>query len=176
MKKLKFLFVMLIGILLVPCTVLAKDKDPVNVYFFYGNGCSYCAAAEEFFDSIEDELGDQFNLVMYETWYDTDNVDLMNEVADIRKEEPQGVPYIIIGNQSWDGYTSSYDDEIIDKIQSEYEKDTDSRYDVMTYIESANGKKEDNYASDIAVVIAIVLVVAGIGFGIWYARGKANEK
>ena len=39
MKKLKLLFVMLIGILLVPCTVLAKDKDPVNVYFFYGNGC-----------------------------------------------------------------------------------------------------------------------------------------
>ena len=98
----------------------------------------------------------------------------MNEVADIRKEEPQGVPYIIIGNQSWDGYTSSYDDEIIDKIQSEYEKDTDSRYDVMTYVESVNGKKEDNYASDIAVVIAIVLVVAGIGFGIWYARRKAN--
>lgn len=174
MKKLKLLFVMLIGILLVPCTVLAKDKDPVNVYFFYGNGCPHCAEAEQFFDSIEDELGDQFDIVSYETWYDTDNVDLMNEVADIRKEEPQGVPYIIIGNQSWDGYTSSYDDEIIDKIQSEYEKDTDSRYDVMTYVESVNGKKEDNYASDIAVVIAIVLVVAGIGFGIWYARRKAN--
>lgn len=174
MKKLKLLFVMLIGILLVPCTVLADEKDSVNVYFFYGNGCPHCAEAEEFFDSIEDELGDKFDIVSYETWYDTDNVDLMNEVADIRKEEPQGVPYIIIGNQSWDGYTSSYDDEIIDKIQSEYEKDTDSRYDVMTYVESVNGKKEDNYASDIAVVIAIVLVVAGIGFGIWYARRKAN--
>lgn len=176
MKKLKFLFVMLIGILLVPCTVFAKDNKPVNVYFFYGNGCSYCAAAEEFFDSIEDELGNQFNLVMYETWYDTDNVDLMNEVADIRKEEPQGVPYIIIGNQSWEGYMSSYDDEIMDKIKSEYKKDVDNRYDVMSYVESVNGKKEENYAADIAVVIAIILVVTGIGFGIWYARGKANEK
>ena len=133
MKKLKFLFVMLIGILLVPCTVLAKDKDPVNVYFFYGNGCPHCAEAEEFFDSIEDELGDQFDIVSYETWYDTDNVDLMNEVADIRKEEPQGVPYIIIGNQSWDGYTSSYDDEIIDKIQSEYEKYTNEPNTEQTF-------------------------------------------
>ena len=122
MKKLKFLFVMLIGILLVPCTVLAKDNKPVNVYFFYGNGCPHCAEAEEFFDSIEDELGDKFNVVAYETWYDSDNVDLMNEVADIRKEEPGGVPYIIIGNQSWDGYTSSYDDEIIDKIKTEYKR------------------------------------------------------
>lgn len=174
MKKLKLLFVMLIGILLVPCTVFAKENKPVSVYFFYGNGCPHCSEAEQFFDSIEDELGDKFDIVSYETWYNTNNVDLMNEVADIRKEEPQGVPYIIIGNQSWDGYMSSYDDEIIDKIKSEYEKDSDSRYDVMKYVESINGEKSNSYASDIAVVIALVLVVAGIGFGVWYARSKAS--
>ena len=174
MKKLKFLFVMLIGILLVPCTVLAKDKKPVNVYFFYGNGCPHCAEAEEFFDSIEDELGDQFNIKAYETWYDSDNVDLMNDVAEARKEEADGVPYIIIGNQSWNGYTSSYDDEIIDKIKSEYEKDADNRYDIMNYVEALNKNAKDNYAADIAVVIALVLVVSGIGFGIWFARSRAN--
>lgn len=174
MKKLKFLFVMLIGILLVPCTVLAKDKKPVNVYFFYGNGCPYCAEAEEFFDSIEDELGDQFNIKAYETWHDSDNVDLMNDVAEARKEEADGVPYIIIGNQSWNGYTSSYDDEIIDKIKSEYEKDADNRYDIMNYVEALNKNAKDNYAADIAVVIALVLVVSGIGFGIWFARSRAN--
>ncbi len=174
MKKLKFLFVMLIGILLVPCTVLAKDKKPVNVYFFYGNGCPHCAEAEEFFDSIEDELGDQFNIKAYETWYDSDNVDLMNDVAEARKEEADGVPYIIIGNQSWNGYTSSYDDEIIDKIKSEYEKDADNRYDIMNYVEALNKNAKDNYAADIAVVIALVLVVSGIGLGIWFARSRAN--
>lgn len=174
MKKLKFLFVMLIGILLVPCTVLAKDKKPVNVYFFYGNGCPHCAEAEEFFDSIEDELGDQFNIKAYETWHDSDNVDLMNDVAEARKEEADGVPYIIIGNQSWNGYTSSYDDEIIDKIKSEYEKDADNRYDIMNYVEALNKNAKDNYAADIAVVIALVLVVSGIGLGIWFARSRAN--
>ena len=46
MKKLKFLFVLFISILIVPFSVFAKDNKPVNVYFFYGNGCSYCAAAE----------------------------------------------------------------------------------------------------------------------------------
>lgn len=165
---------MLIGILLVPCTVLAKDKKPVNVYFFYGNGCPHCAEAEEFFDSIEDELGDQFNIKAYETWHDSDNVDLMNDVAEARKEEADGVPYIIIGNQSWNGYTSSYDDEIIDKIKSEYEKDADNRYDIMNYVEALNKNAKDNYAADIAVVIALVLVVSGIGLGIWFARSRAN--
>ena len=99
----------------------------------------------------------------------------MNEVADIRKEEPGGVPYIIIGNQSWDGYTSSYDDEIIDKIKTEYKQDADSRYDIMDYVETLNGKADkENYAADIVVIIALVLVVSGIGFGIWFARSKAN--
>ena len=99
----------------------------------------------------------------------------MNEVADIRKEEPGGVPYIIIGNQSWDGYTSSYDDEIIDKIKTEYKQDADSRYDIMDYVETLNGKADkENYAADIVAIIALVLVVSGIGFGIWFARSKAN--
>lgn len=173
MKKVRFLFILLIGILLVPCTVLANNQEPVKVYFFYGNGCPHCAEAEEFFDSIEDELGDQFDIVSYETWYNSDNVDLMNKVAELRKEEPEGVPYIIIGNQSWDGYASYYDDEIIDKIKTEYKKDADSRYDIMDYVGALNDK-DDNYAADIAVVIALVLITSGIGFGIWYARSKAN--
>lgn len=183
MKKIKFLFVMLIGILLIPCTVFAADTDTstdtstdekVNVYFFYGNGCSYCANAEAFFEDLEEDYGDQFNLVMYETWYDEDNADLMQKVADARKEEVEGVPYIIIGNQSWNGYDSSYDDEIISKIESEYKTAADERYDIMNYVDvSSVESSSESYAGDIAVVIAIVLVVAGVSLGIWYARRKA---
>lgn len=186
MKKFKFLFVMLIGILLIPCTVFAADTDTsedassdekVNVYFFYGNGCGYCANAEEFFDDLKEDYGDQFNLVMYETWYDEDNANLMEKVADARKEEVEGVPYIIIGNQSWNGYDSSYDEEIISKIESEYKTEPDERYDIMNYVDdidlSGAATSTNSYAGDIAVVIAIVLVVAAVGGGIWYARKKA---
>ena len=78
MKKLKFLFVMLIGILLIPSTVFAADEegnDPVNVYFFHGDGCPHCAEAEEFFNSIEDEYGDMFDVVSYEVWYNETNAE-----------------------------------------------------------------------------------------------------
>lgn len=184
MKKLKFLFIMLIGILLVPYTVFAAEDTnsdtgsdkKVNVYFFYGNGCGYCAKAEEFFEDLKEDYGDQFNLVMYETWYDSDNADLMQKVADARKEEASGVPYIIIGNQSWNGYDSSYDDEIISKIKSEYKTEPDQRYDIMDYVDGINLSDASNsvsYAGDIAVVIAIVLAVAAISGGIWFARKKA---
>ena len=178
MKKIKFLFVLLIGILLIPNMVLAADSEneenaPVHVYFFYGDGCPHCAEAEEFFDSIEDELGDKFEIIGYETWSNSDNVALMDAVSEARKEEPSGVPYIIIGNQSWDGYRSSYDDEIIDKIEAEYEVAEDERYDIMNYVEAIGyATPKSGYAGDIAVVIAMVLIVAGVSFGIWYARSK----
>ena len=94
----------------------------------------------------------------------------------LRGEEPQGVPYIIIGNQSWNGYTSSYDQEIIDKIESEYETAVDERYDIMNLVDGIVPvtEEENSNAGDIAVVIAIVLVAAGVTAGIWFARKKAS--
>lgn len=192
MRKLKCLLILFIGILVIPATVLAEEvsttgststdkNQEVNIYFFYGDGCGYCASAKEFFESIEKEYGDKFNLIMYETWYDDANATLMQNVADARKEEPEGVPYIIIGNQSWDGYTSSYDEEIIEKIEAEYETSVDERYDIMNYVDNIGptatsnneSAKTESYADDIAVVIAMVLVVAAVGGGIWFARKKA---
>ena len=54
----------------------------------------------------------------------------MEAVAKVRDEEAQGVPYIIVGNQSWNGFDESYQDEILDKIKDEYKKSEDERYDV----------------------------------------------
>lgn len=192
MKSLKLLFVIMVGILLVPFSVLAKDEEKatsndtdtkVKVYLFRGEGCPHCAEAEEFFDSIQSELGDQFKLISYETWYNSDNASLMEKVASVRKEEASGVPYIIIGDQSWQGYASDYDEEIKSKIKEEYKKDVSERYDVMKYVDavgeadsnsrsSATTTKKD-YSSDVLVVTLILLVGAGIVSGIYLARKKA---
>lgn len=173
MKKIKLLLVLVLGILLMPVVTNAKDSETpkkINVYFFRGEGCSHCAEAEEFFKSIEKEYGKYYKLVDYETWYNTDNQELMEKVAKTRGEKAEGVPYIIIGNQSWNGYSSDYDDAIKSKIKEEYEKSDADRYDIMNYVKS--NKKDNNYASDIVSVIIIILVAGGIAGGIYYARRK----
>ena len=82
MKKIGLL-VILMMILVAPFAVFAeeegdkKDTKEVNIYFFRGQGCSHCAEAEEWFKSIEEELGDRFEIVDYETWYNEDNAELM---------------------------------------------------------------------------------------------------
>lgn len=180
MKKLKLLLVIALAVMIMPFNVFAsEDNEKVNVYFFRGEGCGYCEAGLEWFDEIEEEYGDMYELYTYETWYDEDNANLLDAVAEVRDEDVQGVPYIVIGNQSWNGFDSSYEDEILDKIEEEYETAADERYDVMNYVDltgnssSTSSTTDEGYADDIAVTVLLLVVVAGVGVGIYSLR-KSN--
>ena len=193
MKVLKYLVVLLAIFLIMPFAVFAEeeasnndkntteeassndnsDSKKVNVYFFRGEGCSHCAEAEEWFDSIKEDYSEYYNLIDYEVWYNTDNSDLMQKVADARGEEAEGVPYIIIGDKSWNGFDSSYEEDMINQIKSVYAQDVKDRYDIMTLLTDSKTSKKDSNASDILVLLAIIVVAGGIGFVIYKAR-KAN--
>lgn len=181
MKKIGLL-VILMMILVAPFAVFAeeegdkKDTKEVNIYFFRGQGCSHCAEAEEWFKSIEEELGDRFEIVDYETWYNEDNAELMKKVAEARGEAEQatGVPYIIVGDKSWIGFADDYKEEIKDQINSEYGKNINDRYDVMELMNDIGSNKKKDSGSDVASLIIILLVVGGIGFGIYKARANTN--
>ena len=152
---------------------IMKDKK-VNLYFFRGEGCSHCAEAEAWFeDTLEKEYGDYFKIVDYEVWYNEDNASLMQKVADARGETAEGVPYIIIGDKSWNGFDTSYEDAIIEQIKKVYAQDVSERYDIMNYLDTEDSKK-DSSTSDIIALVAIILVVGGIGTGIYFAR-KSNS-
>ena len=178
MKKLKYLVILLIAALIVPFTVYAEGEETteeskeVNVYFFRGEGCSHCAEAEAWFQSIEEEYGSYFKIVDYETWYNQDNQELMKTVAKARNEEANGVPYIIIGKQSWNGFTQSYGDEMIEKIKSEYEVDVNDRYDIIKLLPELTKEKESSTGSDVIALLVILLVFGGICFGVAKARKK----
>ena len=174
MRKFKYLLVLLL--LFVPFVVFADEEETteatddaskeVTVYFFRGEGCPHCQDAEDWFSSIEEEHGSKFNIVDYETWNDTDNAELMQRVAEARNETAEGVPYIIVGNKSWNGFTESYGEEILAEINSEYEKDPSTRYDVMKLLKDKKVEKPN----DVLALIIILVIVAAIGFGIYRAR------
>ena len=200
MKKFMYLVLIFAAFLILPFAVYAEDDEvedaqveevseevseettgddskEVNVYFFRGQGCSHCAEAEEWFKSIEEEYGSYFKVVDYETWYNEDNAKLMQEVADARGEKAEGVPYIIIGDQSWNGFSQSYAEDMINQIKAVYAQDVSERYDIMTYLPYIkDGKKTDDSkdSNDALALIIIILVTGGIGFGVYQARKKTN--
>lgn len=175
MKKLKYLVILLIAALIIPFTVHAEGEESkeVKVYFFRGEGCSHCAEAEAWFQSIEEEYGSYFQIIDYETWYNRENSELMQRVAKARGEKAEGVPYIIIGNQSWNGFTESYGSEMIERIKSEFEKDVKDRYDIINLLPEIE-KEKDSTGSDILALIIILVVFGGICFGVYKARKKTK--
>ena len=184
MKKIKILLMTLFVLLAMPFTVFAEDEastnsekdNKVKVYFFRGEGCPHCAEAEEFFDSIKDEYGQYFEIVDYETWNDADNANLLEKVGEARDEKINGVPYIVIGDKSWSGYSSEYDDDIKKTIKSVYDTSVDKRYDIMQLIDTGStskGNSEDSTKSNDAIIlIAIIVVVGAVVSGVVMARKK----
>lgn len=183
MKNLKYLLLLMLTLLFIPLAVYAEESDSskeenkeveeVNIYFFRGDGCSYCAKAEDWFEEIEKEYGKKFNVVDYETWNSQENYELMNKVAESRGETVEGVPYIIIGNKSWNGFDDEYKDSMLSQIDSEYKKDIDSRYDIMKLVDVINKRTVDEKSgvdSNVVIIIVTVISVIGIGFLLYKAR------
>lgn len=174
MKGFRFLLVIIIAlVMIVPMSVIAKDEESKEaiVYFFRGEGCSHCAEFESWLEEIEEEYGKYFEVKDYETWYDEDNQALMKQVAEARGEEADGVPYIIVGNKTWNGFADEYKDEILDEIMSLYDTDVSERYDIMKYLESGDTtKKSNNTAASVVTIILSILVVSLITLGIIKAR------
>lgn len=192
MKKLKLLFVLLLALFILPVAVFAEGEEEyseeettteevaeesreVPVYFFRGEGCPHCEEAEEWFASIEEEYGSLFNIVDYEVWYNSENAELMQSVADARGEEASGVPYIIVGNLSWNGFTSDYGEEILSEIKKLYDTEVNDRYDIMKLLPSINStENKESSSNDVLALILILVIVGGVCFGVYKLREKSN--
>lgn len=142
-----------------------NQDGKVNIYIFRGNGCSHCHEFLEYLETIINDYGKYFNVVTYEVWSNAENGTLMEKVAEKLGEEASGVPYIIIGEKTFSGYSSSMNEEIIDLIKEEYEKE--ERYDVMKQLgvdtTVSDEKVENNAASSVSDVVVLVIGLVVIG-------------
>jgi len=86
----------------------------------------------------------------------------MEAVAKAYNETTSGVPYIIIGDYTLNGYSEGDNDDILNSIIKEYEKDEDSRVTTARDV-IANFKFENNEPNGVVVaIIAGVILVIGI--------------
>lgn len=148
----------------------SEKKGKVNVYLFRGSSCGHCFDAVVFFASIAKEYQDKFNLIGYEVWGNKDNNKLMEEVADKLGDDVGGVPYIVVGKKSWNGYTDSYGDEIKAEINKQYKIKSSKRYDVMKTFGDSDDESSSN---DVISLIIILLVTGGIVAGVILTRKNA---
>ena len=139
MKKI-IIYIILLGVLLIPGSIKAEEKSKVNVYLFWGSGCPHCHDFLSFMNDISPEYMEYFELVGFEVWYNDANGKVMQEVADYLDKEVGGVPFIVIGQKTFAGYSSGYDQEIKDLLVELY--NDANRYDVLEKM----GKKLKDYS------------------------------
>lgn len=110
---------------------IVREKNKVNIYFFWGDGCPHCEEEFKFFDSIKEKYGDQYNLYTFETWYNKDNEKLIQLFAENMGDKLKGVPYTIIGNKTFNGFSEKSKNEMMSAIESQYKNAYDIYFDKL---------------------------------------------
>jgi thiol-disulfide isomerase/thioredoxin len=175
MRKIKTLLIIL-SLVLLGCGIgKAKAAEKVKVYLFYGDGCPYCENAMTFFDNLDDKYKDKIELVKYEVWNDEENSKLMENVAAVLDEEVSGVPFIVVGEEPFSGYSEEYDKSILKAIDKELEKD--KPYDVLEHVsvDETNSAKENKTSSnDLLTFLSLGCIFIGIVGLVIYAKKSVN--
>ena len=146
---------------------------------FRGTGCGFCAKFLTYLSSITDEYGKYFKLKAYEVWNDQNNSQLFQNVATFLGKQANGVPFVIIGDQVFEGYTESYNDAIKKAITDLYNTNKRKRYDVLVELEKAekNKSKGDGSVTDVNKIIMCNLLFTIISTAtiIVYVNVKLNK-
>ena len=187
MKKTVGMMLFILTLLIIPFSVHAKDKDyktlnfkealadeeielknstyeenddQITIYLFRGKGCGYCRAYLEFMNSVSEEYGKYFKIVSYEVWNNSDNSKLMKQVANFLDEDVSGVPFIVIGDQTFTGYTETYNEKIKDAITKLYNTKKEDRYDVFVEMEKeAKNQKEKGMSSGTVIIWNMIFTI-----------------
>ena len=98
---------------------LSSNKP--NIYIFWGDGCPHCKALAKFISKLPAETKNKVNIYSFEVWGDKDNKTFMKNFGKYLGQDVSGVPFIVIGDKIFDGYSSGdtkTDQQILDAINT----------------------------------------------------------
>jgi len=107
MKKILITIFSLLFIFGLSAQFIHADTNTVNAYLFYGNGCPHCAKERQFLSDVLIKKYSGLKIHEYEVYYNSKNVSLFEKVATKLKSDASGVPFLVIGDQYFVGYSDS---------------------------------------------------------------------
>lgn len=99
---------------------ISYSKEKINIYLFYGEGCPHCEELKNYLNSLDNKEKSYFNIYTFEVWNNSTNQQFMKESAKYLNKEVSGVPLLIIGNKTFEGYNESMNIKIKKAIKTEY--------------------------------------------------------
>lgn len=99
---------------------ISYSKEKINIYLFYGEGCPHCEELKNYLNSLDNKEKSYFDIYTFEVWNNSTNQQFMKESAKSLNKEVSGVPFLIIGNKTFEGYSESMNIKIKKAIETEY--------------------------------------------------------
>lgn len=81
-----------------------KSDKEVNLYFFWANGCPHCAHEEEFLKKLQQKYSG-LEIHYLEVTQNKENLELLKKVGQELNANISGVPFTVIGEQYFSGYS-----------------------------------------------------------------------
>lgn len=177
MKKIR---IFIIALLMIMTFIIGQTKcfaasEKINVYLFRGEGCPHCEEAIEWFEGTlaeDPEYSEYYELVKLEVWYDEDNDNLMKEVATELGTTASGVPFIVIGDKYFSGFSlTASPDKIKEAIKAQY--NNENYQDIVNAVRTGAEIKDEKDKSSILpiIIISSVTVVAVLGL-VFFTKEK----
>ena len=128
-------------------------KNIINIYLFRGEGCPHCAQEEKWLKKIEDDYNKHVKVYYFEVWKNEKNADFLKKVKKNLNTTIEGVPFTVIGDEYYVGYSDIIASKIENKIKSYANLDNNPNEINIPFIGVCNVKE-----------ISIPLVAVILGF------------
>jgi len=99
---------------------ITKDKvieGKMNIYLFHGAECPHCKEEAEWLKKIKTQYGNYVNVIKYEVWHDEENQKMMKKVSKKLEADADGVPFTVIGESYFIGYSDTIASKMENKIK-----------------------------------------------------------
>lgn len=137
------------------------SEDKINVYIFRGSSCPHCLDEVTWLADNYQDFKDYVNIVTYEVWNNNSNSKLMNVVAKYLKKNVSGVPFTIVGDQTFSGFSEELGASIIEEAKKLY--NSEEKYDIKNYINLEDGTIIDDGKKDSKAMIILLVSIIVIG-------------
>lgn len=141
-----------------------ESEDKINIYLFYGKGCEHCDNFLNFLNDISPEYAQYFNIISFEIYGDANNSTLLKTLATSINESDDGVPFMFIGDQYYNGYATEYDESIKEAIKTTYDTPKAERTDIIKAFEKEMGytNKTSSGTSETTKIVLFNLLFTAI--------------
>ncbi len=156
------------------------NNAQATVVLFRGAGCSHC---HEFLEYVVSTLipkyGDKVKYEIYEVWNNEGNRDLFTKVANYMGTEAGGVPFIIIGDNFFEGFAQGMDPEITGAIDEEIinNKKVDVVKEAIEYekVQADKAKAEKEGPYNRVIIWTFLFVLASTVVTLTFVNKKYND-